>query len=630
MEIVTVTPLTHTVGKDELSYFTDRNISEGSLVSVNIRNRLSPALVIRKESVSNAKTRIKSSSYGLKKIDSVLTPRFYSKDIFEAARETADFYATSLGSVLKAVTPKAVLDESLKEIAIEIDAPSEMKPEASVLQLSLDDRLTFYKQHIRESLARGKITFICVPTRRDAEYISDHLKKGIEHLTFTLHGDMTTKATLDAWKAVSNREPKLIVSTGLFLSVPCGSIDTLILEREASENYYTRKRPHFSIAFFARALARRSGAKLITGDSVLSIKSFKEYNEGSLSEIFPLQKRYTEGSSVSVVDMTDLESKERKSKLFPFLSFSALQKIYERENEHAFVYTARRGLSPTTTCGDCGFTFSCQKCSSPLVLHGKERNRSFMCHVCNYSKEPRDTCPECGSWKLTQLGIGSEKIADLMEKALPDRKIVRMDSDNASTRKKEDALWKSLSEAEGSILVGTELALNRIRSGDLEVGTVLVASMDSLLTYPNYSANEKAFRNLIEMTLISKRETIIQTRIPEQRLLSNIKSKKVIDFLREEVDIREQLSYPPFSVLITVTYSGNQDALGRKERLLNERFATETPVFFRSISEKRRGQIVKKMLIRLENGDWHDKDLLERLKSLSLEYKVAVNPPVIV
>lgn len=630
MEIVTVTPLTNNVGREELSYFTDRDISEGSLVSVSIRNRLSPALVIKKEPVSKVKTRIKSSSFGLKKINSILTPKFYSKDIIEAARETADFYATSLGSVLKAVTPKAVLDEALKEMAVETDTLSEMKPETSLLQLSLNDRLTFYKQHIRESLARGKIIFICVPTRRDAEYISNYLKKGIEHLTFTLHGDMTVKSTRDAWEAISNRNPKLIVSTGLFLSAPCGPINTLILEREASETYYTTKRPHFNISFFARTLARKSGAKLISADSILSIESFKDYSEGDLTEIFPLQKRYADGSKVSIVDMANLENKEKKSKLFPYLSFSALQKIYERESEHAFVYTARRGLSPTTTCSDCGFTFSCSRCSSPLVLHGKDKIRSFICHSCNSSKEPKDVCPGCGSWRLTQLGIGSEKIADLMEKALPDRKIVRMDSDNASTRKKEDVLWESFKDKKGSILVGTELALNRIRTDSLEIGTVLVASIDSLLTYPNYSASEKAFRNLIEMTLIAKRETIIQTRLPNQRLLSDLKNKKVINFLREEADIREKLSYPPFSVLITVTYSGDHNGLSRKESLLNERFTSENPVFFRSISERKRGQIVKKMLIRVENGEWPREDLLERLKSLPLEYKVAVNPPVIV
>ncbi|MGM0482892.1 MAG: hypothetical protein ACQEP6_03485 [Patescibacteria group bacterium] len=632
MEIVTVAPLVHSPGKEELSYFTDKDIEVGSVVSVEIRSKSAPALVLKKETVSDVKSRIKTSSFGLKKINSILSQKLYSNSTLEAARETAYFYSVPIGAILKSVTPKAILENpSLTEGCVDEISYSEMKPESSVLQASLNDRLVFYKQNIRGSLAKGDTILICTPTQRDVEYISEHLRKGIEHLTFTFHGGMTAKNIREEWNRVSTLSPKLIVCTGLFLSLPCGVINTLILEREASESYYMNKRPYFDISFLAKALARKKGAKFISADTVLSAKSFNECQEDERTEISPLQKRYTVGSKVSVIDMTTLKDKEKNNKFFPLLSSRLLERLKERPSEHSFIYTARRGLSPITTCSDCGAIFSCSRCSSPLVLHGKTKGeRIFICHQCNKSERTKDSCPECGSWKLTQLGVGSEKVAEFLTKAIPERRVVRMDSDNAKAKRKEESIWRDFRDTKGSILVGTEMALNRIRAGDMEIGTSAVASADSLLTYPNYLAGEKIFRNLLEITLMTKGDTLIQTRVPQHRILTDLKNKKVLNFLRQEMDIRRKLFYPPFSVLVVVTFSGNKNTLERKENSLAEKFVSYDPVFFHSISEKKRGQIVKKMLVRVKSEDWPDKTILEYLKYLPLEYKVAINPPVIV
>ncbi|MGM0629249.1 MAG: hypothetical protein ACQESA_02380 [Patescibacteria group bacterium] len=632
MEIVTVAPLVHLPGKEELSYFTDKDIEVGSVVSVEIRSKSAPALVLKKETVSDVKSRIKTSSFGLKKINSILSQKLYSNSTLEAARETANFYNAPIGAILKSVTPKTVLENpSLSEECGDEISQSEMRPESSVLQASLKDRLVFYKQNIRGSLAKGDTILICTPTQRDAEYISEHLKKGIEHLTFTFHGGMSPKKIKEEWKRLSGKSPKLIISTGSFLSMPCGAINTLILEREASESYYVNKRPHFDITFFARVLARKKGAKFISADTVLSVRSFKECQEDERTETTPLQKRYTVGSRVSVTDMATLKDKEKNNKFYPLLSSQLLEILRERPSEHSFIYTARRGLSPITTCGDCGAIFSCSRCFSPLVLHGKtKKERVFVCHQCNKSEKTKDSCPECGSWKLTQLGVGSEKVAEFLSEAVPERKVVRLDSDNAKAKKKEESIWRDFKDTKGSILVGTEMALNRIRTGDVEIGTSAVASADSLLTYPNYSAGEKIFRNLLEIALITEKDTLIQTRVPQHRILADLRSKKVLNFLRQEMDIRQKLFYPPFSVLVIVTFSGNKNTLERKENGLADKFASYEPVFFRSISEKKRGQVVKKMLIRIKSEDWPEKTILNHLKYLPLEYKVSVNPPVIV
>ena len=630
MNLVNVTPLAQTTVKEELSYFTDRNLSEGAVVLVSIRNREVPALVVGKESVVNVKTRIKSSSYGLKKVSKVLTKKLYSADVIEAAKETSEFYAVSLGGVLKSATPKSVL-ENIPNISKKNKVTvNEMKSETSVLQLSRKERITFYKQYIRGTLARGKSIFICVPTKKEVEYLSEHLKKGIEHATLALHGGISAKASRQAWCDISNKEPKLIVSTGLFLSAINDSVETLILEREASDSYYSNKRPFFSLGYLAESLAKKSGIKFIAADSVLSVERYKKYADDKFTESAPIQKGYRDGADVSVIDMTEIMETEKKNKFLPLLSLSLLKEIAKSQKKHSFVFTARRGLSPTTTCSDCGFTFFCPECHSPLVLHEKKRKRIFICHTCGLSKEPQDECPKCGSWKLTQLGVGSERITNLLKKAFPNREVLRIDSDTANTVKKENDIWTKFKESTGSILVGTEMAINKILSDSVEIHTVGVASIDSLLTYPNYSSGEKVFRTLTELMLVAQSKLIIQTRAPEQKLLFYLKEKKLITFFQEELYLREKLFYPPFSIPVTVTFSAPKFKINEKESKLEEIFSSFSPIFFPSISERRRGLVVRKMLIRFQEGHWPDKEAVFYLKSLSPEYKVAVHPPTIV
>ena len=628
MDLVTVTPLAQITAKEELSYFTDKKIKVGSIVSVDIRNKEVPALVLKKEPVKEVKSRIKTSSYGFKKINSVLVDHFYSENLIEAAKETSKFYSAPMGGILKAVTPRSILESPIKTKKDKKPKGSEMKPETSVLQVSRDERVLFYKQHIRGVLARGKSVFICTPTKKDAEFLSKNLKKGIEHATFTFHGSMSDKDTVKHWRSSLKKDPKLVISTGLFLSLFNNSFESLILERESSDSYYSAKRPFFDMTFLARNLAKKTGAKFIAADTVLSVKTYKGYKEGHLTEAAPIQKKYRKGSQVSIVDMTMVSEKENP--FMPFLCSLSLKKISTGLVKRSFVYTARRGLSPTTTCKDCGFTFSCSKCSAPLVLHQKNEKRLFICHACANSEIPKDLCLKCGSWRLVQLGVGSENIAEILQKAFPERNVIRMDSDSASSATKEEKLWQTFKKDSRSILVGTDMALNAIRSDNIEIGNVVVASIDSLLTYPNYSAGERVFRTLTELSLIAQENTVIQTRVSGQRLLTHIKNKENMGFFEDELEIRKKLLYPPFSIPITVTFSAKGFKIKEKKEYLKEKFRFFEPRFIPSISERKRGLSTKKMLVRVPVNVWPNRKLMDDLKSLSPEYKVAVDPPTII
>ena len=110
MFIITIIPISRGIGKDTLTYFTAEKVALGSLVSVPIRGKKSHGLVIEIKEASEAKMELKNLSYAMKKIDKVQQQAFLSPTFVEAAKNIADYYAATVGSVLAQLVPKAILD----------------------------------------------------------------------------------------------------------------------------------------------------------------------------------------------------------------------------------------------------------------------------------------------------------------------------------------------------------------------------------------------------------------------------------------------------------------------------------------------------------------------------------------
>ena len=71
MQLIHVIPISRGITKDRLSYFSKKDIPKGAIVSVPIRNKLTPAIVESTEDVKDVKTKLRQSPFPIKKIDEV-------------------------------------------------------------------------------------------------------------------------------------------------------------------------------------------------------------------------------------------------------------------------------------------------------------------------------------------------------------------------------------------------------------------------------------------------------------------------------------------------------------------------------------------------------------------------------
>ena len=106
--------------------------------------------------------------------------------------------------------------------------------------------------------------------------------------------------------------------------------------------------------------------------------------------------------------------------------------------------------------------------------------------------------------------------------------------------------------------------------------------------------------------------------------------------MREELEDRKSLDYPPFKRFIKISYSGNKDVVKTTKENLGRIFKEYNPEIFSSFVSKNKGQYSINALIKMDISKWSllelsmgssiDKDLSSKLLSLPPIFSVNVDP----
>lgn len=631
MRILEVIPIARGINTDTLSYFSGSDIPIGAIIKVPLRKRIVPALVINSKNVEDSKSEIKKSSFALKKIAKIKHTNLLSKSFVDAAETTANYYVGSIGSVLNSVIPKIVLEniEKIKLPATNIENAKKItKAEKFVIQSNDEDRYAEYKSLIRGEFAKGSSVFFCLPTIQDIKKAKDTLQKGIESFTFVLHSSMNKKEIVENInKILSEKHPVLIIATGSYLSIPKNNIGTIIVEKENSRSYKMQTRPYIDIRKFAEILASKNNSKLIFGDMLLRTDTIYKQKKNEFVELVPLKFRSLTTSTQEIIDMRaeQNETDSENRKVFRVLSDTLEKKIAGNieNSEHMFIFTGRRGLSPSTVCADCGNIVKCNSCGAHIVLHKSNVENFFLCHKCGERRTASEKCSHCGGWRLTTLGIGSEFVEEKIQELFPKANIFRIDADISPTHKKAQEIADKFYNSPQGILVGTEMALLYLTE---KIENTAVVSIDSFFSIPDFRINERVLNILLKIRSITDKNFIIQTRDMSQKVFDYATKGNLVDFYRDEIDDREKFNFPPFCTLLKISISGTKDEVLIYVENIQKMIEPHTIDIFPAFIPQSKGKYGVNGIIKISEGKWPEKDLHDKLKALPLEVLVNVDP----
>ncbi len=637
MKIVTVIPLEKGAWKSDLTYFSGKDIPLGSIVKVSLRNKKILGLAVSSEDVSSSKGEIKNMRFDLKKIIEVKEHSIFTKEFLEATFEISKYFASKQNHSMGALIP-ALFREEYDKIAKfqkntenKIEVNKNIKSEKLLFQASFDDRISSYKTLIRSSFAEKKSVFIVLPSEKDITLYASSLSKGIENFVFSMHSGISTKKILNSYENIVNTtHPILIIATAPYLAIPRADVGTIILEHENTNIYKMIGRPHIDLRTFAELYASKIKAKFIIADSLLRYETIARRDLDHIGELRPLSFRNDFNGEIDILT---------RGEKFQILTDETIEEIKKAisNKKRMFIFSLRKGLATITVCKDCNTQISCEECLAPVVLYTSRdgKKRMFMCNRCHIEKDPDMVCIACGSWNLMPLGIGTDTVYEEIKRLFSEHKnkIFKLDKEIAKTAKGAEKIVKEFEDTEGSILVGTEMAFFYLKE---KISLSIVASFDSLWSIPNYKMGEKIIQIITSIISKTENKLIIQTKNEKDPAILAVKRDNLLPFVREELEDRKNLDYPPYKRFIKITHLGNKEESLEIKKFLTELFIGYKIEIFSAFVSRLKGQYATNALIKLDIKKWSlpglsadgsiDENLLNKLLSLPFPFEVLVDP----
>lgn len=628
MYVIEIIPISRGIPSDSLSYFTSKEIGIGAIVTVPLRNKNINGIVISVKKAEDMKSEIKSAGFALKKIDKIKSIDFFTEAFMEMINEVAQYYATSTGAILNILVPKYIQEnigklKSIKDGKVIRKKEALTVKEKYAVQGDHEERYGTWKGLIRQEFAKKKSVMFVMPTIEDVEYAFELFEKGIEGYAFILHGSMTPKKILEVWNNImSEKHPIVVITTGGFLSLPRDDIETIVVENESSRSYKIPRRPFLDIRNVCEIYANKRGIKIFFADSLLRIETLWRESEGEIVQASPFKFRSLSTASDRLIDMKQYKNTNSS---FKILSDEVEELIVSTrdKSEHMIILATRKGLSPTTVCGDCQNIVLCNNCSSPVVLHESNSKNFFMCHRCGERRSTEEYCKVCGSWKLGTVGIGIDLVIEKIKSKFPDISIFKIDSDTTKTEKSAKSIVTKFKAKPGSILIGTEMMFQYMHD---KVENSAIISLDSLFALPDFRIQEKILYLLIQMRSLTTKEFIVQTRKSDEKVFEYGLKGNMSDFYKISIEDRKKFDYPPFTTLIKITLEGAKDKIVKEMELAQDILDPFEVEVFPAFTHTVRGNFVLHGLIRLEGGKWPNDELNSKLRLLSPSIIVKVDP----
>jgi primosomal protein N' (replication factor Y) len=471
----------------------------------------------------------------------------------EVYRRPALAAASAEGTVVLSETQQAVFDGISQLLCKE-------KADAALLYgVTGSGKTSVYIRLIEETLKAGKDAVILVPEIALTPQLINTFSSYFGDNIAVLHSALGIGERYDEWKRIRSGAVSVVVGTRSAVFAPVSNLGLLIIDEEQEHTYKSENSPRYHARDVAKYRCVGADALLLLGSATPSLESMFSAVAGKY-KLFRLDNRYNKRELPSVV-LADMK-KELKSGNAGTISTLLLHELRENivRGEQSILFLNRRGASTLIACGECGYTFTCPRCSVSVTYHSA--NRRLMCHYCGYSERAREDCPECGG-KLKFVGAGTQKVEEELGELLPDVGLIRMDTDTVSPLHSHEEHLKRFREKKIPILLGTQMVAKGL---DFENVTLVgVLSADQMLYMSDYRAHERTFSLITQVVGRAGRgskpgRAVIQTFTPQSEIIRMASKQDFDGFYEREIALRCLGGSPPLFDLITLTVSGQDEA----------------------------------------------------------------------
>jgi primosomal protein N' (replication factor Y) (superfamily II helicase) len=518
-----------------------------------------------------------------------------------------------------------------------------------------------YLHAVAEVLRQGRQAILLVPEIAMTPQTIRRVLARFPGQVGIMHSDLSEGERYDTWQRARQGKINIMVGPRSALFTPFTNLGLIVIDECHDDSYYQSEyQPAYDARQAAITYAQLCGAVCLLGSATPGIesrylaaqgqwcyltlparilahrqaieqqmKNLRRENQAGETRYKPLdnQAETVELPPVTIVDMRQ-ELKAGNRTIFSRALQAALRDTLSA-GQQAILFINRRGAATHVFCRDCGYVVKCPRCDIPLVYHSVTSGpQNLICHRCNYRRQMPTHCPNCRGTRIRQLGTGTERVEEEVQKLLSEARVLRWDAETTHQKGSHAILLTHFGNHQADILVGTQMIAKGL---DLPLVTLVgVVLADSSLNFPDLRAAERTFQVLTQVAGRAGRsplggQVILQTFQPEHYVIRAAADHDYESFYTQELAYRKLLGYPPFARLVRLEYRHHEADRAEKTALAlaqelqawlaqEQRSATEligpAPCFFARQAGAYRWQIILRGpdpagVLRGRNlGDW--------------------------
>lgn len=418
-----------------------------------------------------------------------------------------------------------------------------------------------YMGAISQVLEKGKTAILLVPEISLTPQVLSSLRARFGSEVAILHSGLSQGERFDEWKRITNKQAKVVVGARSAIFAPLTNVGIIIIDEEHDSSYFSESNPRFSTHIVAKFRSVYNSCPLVLGSATPSIETYYKTTTGEYN-LLSLPKRVNgkKMPKIQVVDMIG-QLKLGNSGIFSSYALNELQKTIDNKKQ-AMLFLNRRGYSSFMMCRECGYVAKCSDCDVSLVFHRGEN--VLKCHYCNKRFKPLTKCPVCKSESIRQGAIGTERVLEEIKNTFPNVPVFRMDNDTTKTKNAHGTILSEFSKTKPAILIGTQMIAKGHDFPD--VTFVCIVDGDQSLYHTDYKSAERTFALITQMSGRAGRDedegiSILQTYSPKHYVYRFASNYDFEGFYKKEINLRQTTHFPPFSQIIRLLFSSENDTL---------------------------------------------------------------------
>lgn len=452
--------------------------------------------------------------------------------------------------------PLATLSDIQQEIYTQIKNKLKSPNPILLHGVTASGKTEVYFKLIDDVIKEGKNVLFLAPEIALASQLTKRLarKFGVEDVAIW-HSSISDGEKYDVWKRLYNNEIKILAGARSAVFAPLQNIGLIIVDEEHESAYkQSNPAPRYDARTIAKKLSQYYKAPLILGSATPDISNY--YYASNNNNLFEMLKRYNNApmAKIKVINMQEHGKAAYKTIISKPLQAEITETL--NQGKQTILLINRRGFSTYSQCKACGQVLECPNCAIPMIWHATDKK--LKCHYCGQENSFPDECPNCGSDALKNSGMGTQKIEALIKELYPSANIERIDSDILTKKNAHIEVLNRFQKGEIDILIGTQMIAKGLDNPNVTL--VGVISADASFNLPDFRSAERGFQLLTQVAGRAGRgeykgEVIFQTYNPDFYALESAKEQDYSKFYQTEINAREEFDYPPFSQIIRVVFS---------------------------------------------------------------------------